>query len=143
MYVFLYCGSFGGFRVEGDALAEYNKRALATGKEAKTNLQIERDDPILIEIFEQMGEKMNNKYCVFKMAQVPFHLKSYVRISEYDGRETVRVDWNHYQRDKVLSILEDANMDDHDKCKQSKQVLKEEPVKITYVRQPLTTKHVS
>lgn len=50
--------------------------------------EIERDDPILIEVIEQLGEKANGDYAELKIVEIPDDVKW--EISEYDGNETVR-----------------------------------------------------
>lgn len=48
---------------------------------------IERDDSILIEVIEELGEKANGKYASLKIVEIPDDVDWY--IAEYDGMEHV------------------------------------------------------
>ena len=48
---------------------------------------IERDDPILVAVVEEMGEKANGSHARLRIADVPDDVAW--TIEDYDGRETV------------------------------------------------------
>ena len=49
--------------------------------------EIERTDPVLIEVVEQLGDLANGRYSKLKVVEVPDDVKWY--ISDYDGIEEV------------------------------------------------------
>ena len=50
--------------------------------------ELDRDDPVLIEVIEQLGKKSNGDFAELKIVQVPDDIDW--EISEYDGKEHVR-----------------------------------------------------
>jgi hypothetical protein len=56
---------------------------------------IERNDPALVQVVEELGDKANTKYSKLRIAEVP--AGTLYRIDEYDGQESVETkdtyDW--------------------------------------------------
>jgi hypothetical protein len=75
---------FGGFGLSEDALEEYCERK---GINDILLHQIPRDDPILVEVVEEMGSDANDRYSVLKVVEVPDEV-NWV-IEENDGLEWV------------------------------------------------------
>jgi hypothetical protein len=73
---------FGGFGLSEDALEEYCERK---GIVDILLHQIPRDDPILVEVVEEMGSSANGSYSALKVVEVPDEV-DWV-IDEYDGLE--------------------------------------------------------
>jgi hypothetical protein len=48
---------------------------------------IKRDDPLLIQVVEEMGDESNGNYSSLKIVEIPDDVKWYVH--EYDGIESV------------------------------------------------------
>jgi hypothetical protein len=96
---------YGGFGLSDEAIREYLRRAY--GKDALREegpdqygffhfwvndeyvheSNIERDDLILIEVIEEMGEKANGRYSNLKIVEIPDDVDWY--IEEYDGMEHI------------------------------------------------------
>lgn len=85
---------FGGFSISDAAVAEYFR---LTGKEI-TNYghnfneeddfwTVERNDPALVEIVEQMGERADGDAARLKVVEIPEGIDWY--ISDYDGVEHI------------------------------------------------------
>jgi hypothetical protein len=74
---------YGGFGLSAGALAIHASR---TGKELY-DWEIPRDDPILVEIVEELGERANGPHSILKIVEVPEDVNWY--IEEYDGLEWV------------------------------------------------------
>lgn len=75
---------YGGFSLSKEALALYEKLA---GKAMKdTCFGYPRNDPVLIQVVETLGEKANN-HCQLKIVDVPDDVEW--EIEEYDGKEWV------------------------------------------------------
>ena len=49
--------------------------------------EIERNDPILVEVVEQLGDLANSRYAKLKIVEVPDDVKWYIH--DYDGIESV------------------------------------------------------
>jgi hypothetical protein len=49
--------------------------------------EIERTDPILVEVVEQLGDLADGYYCKLKVVEVPDDVKWYIH--DYDGIESV------------------------------------------------------
>lgn len=56
-------------------------------KEYIWDIDIERNDPALVEVIEELGEKANGKYSDLKIVEIPDNVEWH--IAEYDGREHV------------------------------------------------------
>ena len=48
---------------------------------------IERNDPVLVEVVEQLGDLANSRYAKLKIVEVPDDVKWYIH--DYDGIESV------------------------------------------------------
>jgi hypothetical protein len=74
----------GGFGLSKEALAFYNERA---GTAIKYEDDIKRNDPILIQIVEELGEAANGSYARLKVVEIPDDVEW--TIKEYDGDEWI------------------------------------------------------
>ena len=77
---------FGGFGLSDEAEALYKERKGITDPDWWYR-DIPRDDPILIQIIEDMGIKADGTFASLKIVEVPDDVNWY--IGEYDGREWV------------------------------------------------------
>lgn len=73
-----------------DERSEYNRKVT---EQSWCDRDVDRHDPVLVQVVEELGDKANGKYSELAVAKVsgPY------RIDEYDGRETVETpgsyDW--------------------------------------------------
>jgi hypothetical protein len=74
----------GGFGLSKTALALFNER---TGAIITNEDDIKRNDPILVEIVEQIGETANGGFAKLKVVKIPDDVQW--QIEEYDGVEWV------------------------------------------------------
>jgi hypothetical protein len=74
---------FGGFGLSTAAEDEFRKR---TGYLASL-YDVERNDPDLVAIVEEMGEAANGQYSKLKVVEIPDDVQWI--IEDYDGRETI------------------------------------------------------
>ena len=74
---------FGGFGVSQAAWERY----VELGGKAESGWDIERTDPILVQVVEELGERANGMCARLYIADVPAGTK--YRIDEYDGSESV------------------------------------------------------
>jgi len=75
---------YGGFGLSKEALALFNERA---GTVITYEREIERNNPILVEIVEQLGEAADGEFAELKVVEIPDDVQW--QIEEYDGNEWV------------------------------------------------------
>lgn len=75
---------YGGFSLSPKASQRYKER---TGKTIGAYPDIERNDPDLVSVMEELGEEANGPSASLKVVDVPDDVKWYIR--DYDGKETV------------------------------------------------------
>lgn len=97
---------FGGFGLSDDAMREILKLKFGNYKEEGPDeygffhfyvngeyfhdRDLDRDDPALISVVEEMGEKAFGKYANLKVVEIPDDVQWY--IDEYDGMEHIAED---------------------------------------------------
>jgi hypothetical protein len=74
----------GGFGLSNTALALFNERA---GVIITTEDDIKRNNPILVEIVEQLGEAADGFFSALKVVEIPDDVEW--GIEEYDGNEWI------------------------------------------------------
>lgn len=80
----VYNADYGGFGLSKAALDEYNKR---TSKDVEWSSDIERTDPVLVAIVEEMGDKASGDYSSLRIIDLEPGTQYF--IDEYDGWESV------------------------------------------------------
>ena len=108
----LYNDCYGGFGISKEALNLYNKKLLDRNPDAEkqtTDFLFNRTDPILLEVFYEMGGEncengkgFNGRCAKIVVDKIPKIYKDYYRINEYDGKEDVYIDY--YNFDHVVNI---------------------------------------
>lgn len=76
---------YGGFRLSDRAKQLYSERKGIT--EQLYDWDIERDDPILIQVIEEMGDAAGGSFSQLKIVEIPDGIQW--GIEEYDGSEWV------------------------------------------------------
>ena len=74
----------GGFGLSKEALTLFNERS---GAVVTYDFNIKRNDPILVEIVEQLGEAADGNYAELKVVEIPDDVQW--TIEEYDGAEWI------------------------------------------------------
>lgn len=74
---------FGGFSLSEQALKRYRE----LGGTVEYHRDIERDDPLLIQVVEELGEAANGRCAALKIVEIPSDVEW--QIEEYDGLEHV------------------------------------------------------
>jgi len=83
----VYNGCYGGFSISPEAVARYWE---IKGTEASYdwyNRDVERDDPVLVQVVEELGERASGSFAKLLITDVPSGTKW--RIDEYDGHESI------------------------------------------------------
>jgi hypothetical protein len=75
---------YGGFGLSEKALNLYNEK---TKTEIDYSRDIDRADPILIEVLELLGDEANTRFSKLKIVEIPDGVEW--EIAEYDGYEHV------------------------------------------------------
>ena len=105
MKVVINC-DFGGFGLSDEASRLYLTKKRIGWTEEKTGFmsltnfkigsnsddyfwdhQLERNDPVLIEVIEELGKKANGKYANLKIVEIPNDVEW--QVEEYDGMEHI------------------------------------------------------
>ena len=77
-----------------------------------------RSDPVLVQIFEELGKEFNGRHCEADIELIPKKYEHHYHISEYDGLESVDINIMGYKfhvlKENTKSILK-SNMTDSDK----------------------------
>jgi len=78
---------FGGFGLSDQALDLYKILTGISSIEEINYWEIARDNPVLVQIVEQLGENANTCYSTLKIVEIPDDVEW--QISEYDGVEWI------------------------------------------------------
>jgi len=121
----LYCDVYGGWNLSKKAIKMYRERTGKINTENPENniyyLHIERHDPILLEIYKELGTEFDGKYSHSEIEEIPKKYENYYTITEYDGLETVVIDYHKYDKDmykiNIETILK-SEMNNDDKIKE-------------------------
>ena len=128
----LYNNQYGGFGYSRKAIEEYNKRVPAGAAKIKTGTgqgifsqallgksevdqeiyvhEIDRGDPLMVQVCKDLGNDANETYSMIAIAQVPRKFEKHYYIGEYDGLESVQIDFKRYQLDTIKSIVSDGTI---------------------------------
>jgi len=110
---------YGGWRVSNKARKLYELRRT---KDSNYYLR-RRSDPILVQIYKELGDEFDGgKHSKTGIEKLPKKYEKYYIISEYDGLESVEIDYTKYELDhlkqKIKEILENNSIDNDAKIKQ-------------------------
>ena len=78
---------FGGFGLSEKAKKKLIKLGVIDNKDNYANYIVDRSNPLLVKVVEEMGEKANGRYAKLKIVEIPDDVEWI--IDEYDGMETV------------------------------------------------------
>ena len=113
----LYNTCYGGWGISDKAMELYKLRNVNDNSmELISDEYLCRTDPILIQIYNELGDEMNSKWCKIKIKKIPKKYENYYFITEYDGKECVEIDFTKYKLDtmynKITEILQNTNNND-------------------------------
>ena len=74
----------------------------------------EREDPILIQIYHELKEKINGKYSNIEITLVNNKYKDCYNIEDYDGNEYIRIDYGYYKYKKLINNIKNIINNDND-----------------------------
>ena len=107
---------YGGWNITKKAIDLYKLRSPSynvTGNEF--DYYFNRNDPILVQIYKELGNEFDNKYSKTKIKKILKKYENYYDIDEYDGKECVKINYTEYKLDniynKIKEILQSNNND--------------------------------
>ena len=119
----LYNRCYGGWGMSDKAKELYTLRKT---KDSTDYLRT-RSNPTLIQIYNELGADFDSKYSKTKTEKIPKKYENYYYITEYDGLETVEIDYSKYELDylkkNIKSILENNTLDNDEKVNQLKKMI--------------------
>ena len=104
---------YGGFSLSEAAMAEYKRRCPEALEVNARN--VERHDPVMVQIVQEMGERANGAYANIKLEKIPVEYLNNYEIGQYDGLEEVQIQYDKYQLDAIRGILKDRALSKSDK----------------------------
>jgi hypothetical protein len=111
----VYNDCYGGFDLSDRGLDEYNRRS---SKSINIPDCIDRDDPFLIEMVETMDAKdINSDYSKLKVKEFAEKFKSFLEWREYDGKESVSLDFSGYIVHNVKLIIRSKDISAEEQIK--------------------------
>lgn len=107
----MYNAKYGGFNYSPQAMQKYCEK---TGKEYKDYqysecLGIERTDKVMIEIVKELGMEANGPYANIQIAKIPIQFEKHICYGEYDGYESVGVNYEAYRLQSIRDIVSDGD----------------------------------
>jgi len=97
----LYNDCYGGWKLSNKAKELYKLR-----KNNLSNTYIsKRSDPILIQIYYELGDKFDDKFSKTNIKKMDKIYEKYYDIEEYDGLESVIINYDKYNLDKIKNKI--------------------------------------
>lgn len=104
---------YGGWGISEKAIDLYKLRNLNYITEEFDDHFFHRNDPILVQIYKELGNDFDDKYCKTKIIKILKKYEYYYVINEYDGKEWITIDYAKYKLDtmykKIKEILQNNN----------------------------------
>lgn len=104
---FVYNASYGGFGFSDAFLEEFEKRHGDEDPELCT-----RWDPKVVSLVQEMGKKANGDCSKLAFVVVPKELVDYIDISEYDGCESVEINYDLIYRELMKETYDGNSLTD-------------------------------
>lgn len=127
----LFNDCYGGFSVSGRAAKLYNDRMRSLNKKELGKYDFwdcKRHDPVLVQIWHELGNEFNSSYSKVKVAKIPKKYLNHYTITEYDGLEGIQINYHKYKLDTIKEIL-NSNIDNNEKIKQIQTIVDEKIIK--------------
>ena len=109
----LYNDCYGGFSFSEEFETEYNKRH---GEDDEAHAH-RRTNSNILSLFKEMGKKANSQYSHIRITQIPKELMKYMNIHEYDGVESVTINFEEALSDLMKETYKNNFLTDEIKKK--------------------------
>lgn len=112
----LYNNCYGGYIISDKVLNIYNDKMKEMNPDFtpivdSTNLFYQRHNPVLVQIYNEIGKGFNESYTDVKIKKIPKIYENHYIIKDYDGLEKVVIQYDKYKLDKVKEILNEDKTD--------------------------------
>lgn len=115
---------YGGFTLSEEALSEYNKRRPVGIKAVEVSSEVDRDDPLMIQICMEMGSRVNgSRLSKIQTRSIPKKYSECYKIVEVDGYERIDIDQYKFLVDSLRLIIENCSISNDDKVNLARVVL--------------------
>jgi hypothetical protein len=105
----LYNDCYGGWNISNKALELYKERNPQHSNQYVSDKllrnSIERTDTSLIQIYKELGYVFNTGNGKIQIEKIPKKYKEYYFINEYDGNESVEIDYTQYKLDNITNTI--------------------------------------
>ena len=103
----MYNNCYGGFRLSDRARAMYKARKglPQDGPTGYSDDEFPRHDPDMVAVVELLGHEASGQCSEIQLEEVPAKYTAYYYVDEYDGSETVRIDYKQYKLDCIHTML--------------------------------------
>lgn len=101
---------YGGFGISREAEDAYVSKTGCNCEDVESYLEGNRDDPVLVQIVKELGTRANDEHSSLKIVHIPAQYARYYQIIEYDGLESIRIDYAAYQIQSAKTILLNASL---------------------------------
>ena len=113
----LYNQCYGGFSFSTAAVKLYNELGAASGAPSLSSESMARDisrtDRVMAAVVDQLGTAANGLCAEIGVAWVDERFEDYVEISEYDGSESVVIDFMGYKLRQIQNVVECDEQDEY------------------------------
>ena len=110
-------------------LEEYNR---LTSKNVIHAEAIASDDPILIHLVETMGDAIHTEYSKLKIKEFPMKYKGFLKWADYDGRESVCIDYEQYLISSIKDVKNDPSTSYNEKITRIHELYNEYDERLKY-----------
>ena len=116
---------YGGWNISKKAIELYKLRSPSYNvTENDFDYYFNRHDPILVQIYKELGNEFDNKYSKTKIKKILKKYEHYYDIDDYDGKECVRINYTKYKLDNIYNKIKEilqSNINDNTKINEIEQ----------------------
>ena len=106
----MYNAKYGGFNYSPQAMKIYCEKTGKDYRDFKNSgyLHVKRTDKIMLEILKELGEAANGPYANIQIAKIPKQFEKHICYGEYDGYESVGINYEAYRLQTIRDIINDS-----------------------------------
>lgn len=112
---------YGGWHPSEKATALYNERNPG-GTDNLYSIKC-RHDPILVQIFRELGKEFDSAFARTAIKMIPAKYINYYTIREYDGMESIVINYHKYTLDSLKIVLNATDLSSDEKVRRFQEIL--------------------